>query len=245
MSTTLSPYLPPVMPQPSLSLFTPLWVLWFTRTLVGKPIVVYADIRETEDSLVRTWRPSGVKGHSGLQLLWTVPLPTHPRPMWRETGRDTTERRFSNQTISHFMCGSPPLHSSSPFPHPSFLPSFSFSIIGAYSVPFHHTYPHLTPPPYLLLSLSMIIIIIIVIIVVITVVIAVIAVYFRFYFHGFNIGFPSTVVVLVTRDVFETWETHTAKKENVLLCKLRLIFPKKERVWQKRESNPKVNRNNE
>lgn len=120
--------------------------------------------------------------YSGLS---SVPpaYPTSPCVERNREGHNRTEIQQPIgylQSISHFMCTSPPLHSSSLFPHPSFPPSFSLSIIGAHSVPFHHTYPHVTSPPYLLLSLSMIIIIIIVMVVI--VVIAVIAVYFLLLF---------------------------------------------------------------
>lgn len=56
-----------------------------------------------------------------------------------EKGR--TERRVSDQTISHFMCGVvQPFHSSSL--HHSLLLLLLLSPTAAHSPVFHHTYPH-------------------------------------------------------------------------------------------------------
>lgn len=121
----------------------------------------------------RTLRGCGVvEGYSG--------LPGTAREKNVKKGR--TERRFSNQTISHFMCGSPPL--------PLFLSSLHLplflSLIGAHSLVFHHTYPHLnfTNPiycylyPWLLLSLLLLLLLL-------WLELLSSRAIFSFYFHGF------------------------------------------------------------
>lgn len=100
-----------------------------------------------------------------------------------------TEQRFSNQTISHFICGSPPLPLFLSSLHLTLPPPF-LSLIGAHSLVFHHTYPHLnfTNPiycylyPWLLLSLLLLLLLL-------WLELLSLRAIFSFYFHGFKYWF--------------------------------------------------------
>lgn len=133
-------------------------------------------------------RGCGVEGHSGLCTRRSLNPSWNHRRMCGEKNvkKGRTERRFRNQTISHFMCGSPPLPISSPSHS---LPLF-LSLIGAHSLVFHHTYPHLnfTNPiycylyPWLLLSLLLLLLLL-------WLELLSLRAIFSFYFHGFKYWF--------------------------------------------------------
>lgn len=102
--------------------------------------------------------------------------------VWQENiKKGGTERRFSNQTISHFMCSHPPL--------PLFLSPF-LSLIGAHSLVFHHTSPHLnfTNPIYCYLYPRLLLSLLLLLLLLWLELLSSCAI-FSFYFHGFKYWF--------------------------------------------------------
>lgn len=137
-----------------------------------------------ENSIKRMWRG----GTLGYPPLWTLPgIACECAATEKMSRKGRTERRFSNQAISHFMCGSPSLPR---FLSISLSPPFFLSLIGAHSLVFHHTYPHLnfTNPiycylyPWLLLSLLLLLLLL-------WLELLSLRAIFSFYFHGLKYWF--------------------------------------------------------